>query len=257
MIWGSPLQPGDRILIGSKEVEIDSILSQADYMAGRQFAIDKNPACTAFDQPRCLAGQSKRGFRIPLLNYGTLPAKRSFKLPTPRYDPEAPNALVMPRPPVNSVPSSKYIVEVVVDPYISQHLRPHQREGVKFVYETVMGFKSLGYEGAILADEMGMGKTLQTIALLWTLLKQNPIYDIGSKPVVAKALIVCPVTLMDTWRKEFLKWLGTERIGVLVAGDKTSLRDFTAGRVYNVMVSRSKTLSLALPEPIMDTDHRV
>ena len=49
-------------------------------------------------------------------------------------------------------------------------------------------------QGAILADEMGLGKTLQTIALLWTLLKQNPVY--GSEGIIKKALIVCPVTLI-------------------------------------------------------------
>ena len=125
-----------------------------------------------------------------------------------------------------------------------------------------MGFKSSGCEGAILADEMGLGKTLQTIALLWTLLKQNPIYDpectraVGGRPVVTKALIVCPVTLMNTWRKEFLKWLGNERIGVLVVGDNTNVKDFIVGIVYNVIVSRSKNLPLTWIEITnRGTDH--
>lgn len=65
-------------------------------------------------------------------------------------------------------------MDVVVDPYLSQHLRPHQREGVKFLYEAVMGMKAFEGQGAILADEMGLGKTLQTIALLWTLLSTPP-----------------------------------------------------------------------------------
>ena len=56
--------------------------------------------------------------------------------------------------------------------FVLQVLRPHQREGVKFLYDCVTGDRIQGYHGCIMADEMGLGKTLQCIALLWTLLKQ-------------------------------------------------------------------------------------
>ena len=59
------------------------------------------------------------------------------------------------------------IIDVVVDPLLCKHLRPHQREGVIFLYECVMGFKTANMYGAILADEMGLGKTLQCITLIW------------------------------------------------------------------------------------------
>lgn len=151
----------------------------------------------------------------------------------PRHDPNAPGALVMKRP--ATAPRGQTIVDVVVDPFLSKHLRDHQREGVKFLYECVMGLRDYNGEGAILADEMGLGKTLQTITLLWTLLKQNPIYE--APPVVKKALIVCPVTLINNWRKEFRKWLGNERIGVFVFDDKRKkLTDFTMGKAYNIMI---------------------
>jgi DNA repair and recombination protein RAD54B len=98
-----------------------------------------------------------------------------------------------------------------------------------------MGMRPFNGEGAILADEMGLGKTLQTISLLWTLLKQNPIYE--APPVIKKALVVCPVTLINNWQKEFRKWLGNDRIGVFVAdGKKTRLTDFTMGKSYSVMI---------------------
>lgn len=75
----------------------------------------------------------------------------------------------------------------------------------------------------------------QVIALLWTLLKQNPIYE--DQPVIKKAVIVCPVTLIRNWKKEFRKWLGEGRVGVLVVdGNKTRLRDFTHGRAYNILI---------------------
>ena len=53
-------------------------------------------------------------------------------------------------------------------------LRPHQREGVKFMYDCVTGARVAGHHGCIMADEMGLGKTLQCITLLWTLLRQVP-----------------------------------------------------------------------------------
>ena len=43
---------------------------------------------------------------------------------------------------------------MVVDPYVASVLRPHQREGVAFLYECVMGMKNISGMGAILADEM-------------------------------------------------------------------------------------------------------
>lgn len=45
----------------------------------------------------------------------------------------------------------------VVDPYVGRSLRPHQQEGVVFMYECVMGLKSPEHKGCILADEMGLG----------------------------------------------------------------------------------------------------
>ncbi|KAL8651023.1 MAG: hypothetical protein Q9226_004890 [Calogaya cf. arnoldii] len=137
------------------------------------------------------------------------------------------DALVMKRP-------GDAKVDVVVDPILSKKLREHQREGVKFLYECVMGLRDFNGQGAILADEMGLGKTLQTIALLWTLLKQSP-YGNGST-VIKKALIVCPATLINNWRKEIRKWLGLDRIGVLVADAKTRISHFTHGKSYSIMI---------------------
>lgn len=37
--------------------------------------------------------------------------------------------------------SSLPLVDVVVDPYVAVHLRPHQKEGILFLYECVMGMR--------------------------------------------------------------------------------------------------------------------
>ncbi|KAG0126430.1 DNA repair and recombination protein RAD54B [Tuber indicum] len=241
------LEVGSTTFIAGKEIEVDSVLSREEYLAGRPFLKSAAPppsppppSTTTSTAPQketftAVAPGNFFGskFKTPLLS-STVMGRTHSKVPTPRHDPKAEGALVMPRPSEKSVPAGKVIVDVVVDPFISHSLRPHQREGVMFLYEAVMGLKPFDGRGAILADEMGLGKTLQTIALLWTLLKQNPIF--GGGPVVKRALIVCPVTLINNWNKEFRKWLGKERIGVLVADSKTNIRDFTHGKSYSVMV---------------------
>ncbi|KAL4940383.1 hypothetical protein BDV06DRAFT_21662 [Aspergillus oleicola] len=272
---GATLKTGTVISIGGKEVEIDTEIPRKEYLAGRKFlgttkeaktppssqtrtkvpakkatvpvsiSKEKNasvPASTPGlgktkvkeNRPLSLTSQGSvsGAYKTPLLE-STVMSAVSLEEPTPRHDPKQPGALVLPRP--SSVPKGKRIVDVVVDPILGKNLRPHQREGVQFLYECVMGMRSFNGEGAILADDMGLGKTLQTITLLWTLLKQNPIYE--NAPVIKKALIVCPVTLINNWRKEFRKWLGNERIGVFVFDDKRKrLTDFTMGKAYSIMI---------------------
>ncbi|KAF2033937.1 DNA repair and recombination protein RAD26 [Setomelanomma holmii] len=266
-----PLLPGSGLSLGGKEIEIDGVMEKADYLAGRMFlgtaattpvarveqqkSVEpsyKTPASAKskpkkaggmfgtaiaeFDNKEVVpeykpSGSRKQQFKTPLLSNTAMP-QRNSSIPQPRHDPSAANALVMKRP--ISCPKGKQIVDVVVDPVLSKHLRDHQREGVQFLYECIMGMRCEG-EGAIMADEMGLGKTLQTITLLWTLMKQNPIAE--SQPIVTKALIVCPAGLVDNWKREFRKWLGNERLGVFVANGKDKrITDFTMGKAYNVMI---------------------
>ena len=44
---------------------------------------------------------------------------------------------------------------VLVPPVLAKWLRPHQREGVQFMYDCVMGMKDFRGNGCILADDMG------------------------------------------------------------------------------------------------------
>ncbi|EWC47145.1 hypothetical protein DRE_03514 [Drechslerella stenobrocha 248] len=224
---------GDIISLGGKEVEIDSLLPTSDFLAGKPFLKSKEK--TSDESATIAPAQfyAKGGFKSPLMA-GTGISTVNPQKAVARFDPTAEGALVMKRPAVDLSSKNKTIVDVVVDPVISRHLRPHQREGVAFLYEAVMGMRPYEGRGAILADEMGLGKTLQTIALLWTLLKQNPVH--GQGPVIKKAMIVCPVTLINNWKKEFKKWLGNERIHVFVADAKSNVRDFTHGPIYNVMI---------------------
>ncbi|RIB22309.1 DNA repair protein, SNF2 family [Gigaspora rosea] len=108
-------------------------------------------------------------------------------------------------------------VHVVVDPVLAKKLRPHQVEGVKFLYNCTTGRTVENAYGCIMADEMGLGKTLQCITLLWTLLKQSP--DPG-KGTIEKCIIVCPSSLVHNWANELEKWLGPIRLKALVMDSK-------------------------------------
>lgn len=152
-------------------------------------------------------------FKIPIPNYVrqgscSLGIRRNG-VRRPLHDPEEPNALVLYTPPLLSAQEKltanleKLEVAVVVDPLLSKILRPHQREGVKFMYDCVTGKQIEDNFGCIMADEMGLGKTLQCITLLWTLLRQGP----DCKPLIEKAIVVAPSSLVKNWQNEINKWL--------------------------------------------------
>ncbi|KAB1258133.1 DNA repair and recombination protein RAD54B [Camelus dromedarius] len=137
------------------------------------------------------------------------------------------------------------IVDVVVDPHLVYHLRPHQKEGIIFLYECVMGMRVNGRCGAILADEMGLGKTLQCISLIWTLQCQGPY---GGKPVIKKTLIVTPGSLVNNWRKEFQKWLGRERIKVFTVDQDHKVDEFAKSPFYSVLIISYEMLLRSLDQ---------
>ncbi|CAJ2508853.1 Uu.00g138790.m01.CDS01 [Anthostomella pinea] len=115
-------------------------------------------------------------------------------------------------------------VPVVIDPRLAKVLRPHQVEGVKFMYQCVTGMIDEAANGCIMADEMGLGKTLQCITLLWTLLKQSP--DAG-KPTIQKAIVACPSSLVRNWANELVKWLGPDAITPFAIDGKASKEELT------------------------------
>jgi DNA repair and recombination protein RAD54B len=88
----------------------------------------------------------------------------------------------------------------------------------------------------------GLGKTLTTLSLLWTLLKQGP----GGRPAVGKALIVTPSSLTRNWAEEARKWLGNERLPTMVleagAGGAQQAAEFRHGAVARVCITSYETL---------------
>ncbi|KAK0567835.1 helicase [Tilletia horrida] len=194
------------------------------------------------------------------------------KEPISRFDASAPDALVMPRP---SAEHQKLfnkknlpVVDVVIDPILAKQLRPHQREGVKFLYECMMGMRGEGNAtGAILADEMGLGKTLQTIALISTMLRQNCYYT-SNPQTIQRALVVCPLTLVKNWKREFRKWTGSTISVMCIDGEsKDNVARFAFSRTHQVLVIGYEKLrtcidTLAQAQPpigliVCDEGHRL
>ncbi|KAI8589351.1 P-loop containing nucleoside triphosphate hydrolase protein [Geranomyces variabilis] len=195
--------------------------------------IDRTTLVRKFKIPTFTSGQPIGGGIRVGTTLGTRPRSNVYKGPI--YDPEAEDAIVLHHPRVMSATEklaalslksklgSKGGVEeeihVVVDPMLGRILRPHQIEGVRFLYNCVTGKTKAGAFGCIMADEMGLGKTLQCIALLWTLLKQSPQ---PGKPTIDKAVIACPSSLVKNWANELVKWLGPNSIRPYACDNKGS-----------------------------------
>ncbi|RUS75526.1 hypothetical protein EGW08_016716 [Elysia chlorotica] len=238
------LAEDESLFVGGKEIQVMSVLTESEFQSGKYFSGTTTTTTTSCEKstasPRLTAGAFKP-FVNPLQKNpsGLRQSLVVQKDPLlPKYDPTAENALVMPRPTPeqqwqNTKRDGQAVTDVVVDPYLSNYLRQHQREGVVFLYMCIMGLREHGGLGAILADDMGLGKTLQCITLIWTLLKQGPY---GGKPVVKKVLIITPGSLVKNWFLEFKKWLGTERLNVYaVAADKRA-EDFVKSNMYPVLI---------------------
>jgi len=87
-------------------------------------------------------------------------------------------------------------------------LYPYQETGVRFLRVA---------ESALLADEMGTGKTAQTIATL----EADDLYP---------ALIVSPNTVKSVWLGEFAKWASHRRVRVAGSGTVAATKEAEAVR---------------------------
>ncbi|VDM30476.1 unnamed protein product [Hydatigera taeniaeformis] len=83
-----------------------------------------------------------------------------------------------------------------------EQLYPYQREGVSWLWNL---HKSA--PGGILADDMGLGKTLQTITFLTGYFLSE---EATKKPPTA--IILAPVSVLQTWQSEFSKWSPSMRL---------------------------------------------
>ena len=128
---------------------------------------------------------------------------------------------------------------VQVIPQLACKLRPHQREGVQFLFECTMGLRGFEGEGCILADDMGLGKTLMSLTLIWTLLNQGKTKE---KSAVQKVIVVCPTSLVGNWENEFRKWIGDHCPTFVVKSDPQKvIRNFLSHRSRGILIISYET----------------
>ncbi|KAJ2837838.1 hypothetical protein FBU31_001061 [Coemansia sp. 'formosensis'] len=120
--------------------------------------------------------------------------------------------------------------DVMIPGFIAAQLKLHQLQGMHFMWRNLVvlsnhqsstgdkgtsssGRLILAQHGCILAHSMGLGKTLQTITLIYMLLNTvsapTPIPNfVGSNFNMRHMLILCPPTIQANWTAEFWKWTG-------------------------------------------------
>ena len=66
------------------------------------------------------------------------------------------------------------------------------------------------------AHSMGLGKSLTTISLLFTLLNHPSLTDSQGKGFVRTAMLVVPVNTIASWKSEFDKWTRRLKPSILI-----------------------------------------
>ncbi|KAG6541996.1 hypothetical protein Mapa_016633 [Marchantia paleacea] len=254
---GGDKSEGAMFPIGKLEVEILTKSTEEAFLSGKIFTgtldleadntinVAHKPRFKSFKRP--ILKHSRDGTALPLTTPSTHSGPTNLhcllndlQKPTSGQRIVTEDSLIL-----NTKEVQRGASPVIVDPYLSSKLRQHQREGVQFMYDCVMGLKNSKFTGCLLADAMGLGKTLQVIALIWTLLHQGP----KGRPAVRRVLVICPSSLVENWGKEVRKWLGSERLNALIIHSGTPAKDvkqsiskFQIGKLAPVLVTSYELL---------------
>ena len=114
--------------------------------------------------------------------------------------------------------------DIAVAAPIAKLLKPHQIEGIKFMWNNtfcdLLSERSQNEDaaeidrhyagGCILAHNMGLGKSIQVVALIHTLLThprlvRNVHQDVPNR-IIKCILLIVPVNTLVNWKTEFDKW---------------------------------------------------
>ena len=121
------------------------------------------------------------------------------------------------------------ITPIAAPPGFLGTLRPYQERGLSWL----IFIKSMGF-GACLADDMGLGKTVQLIALLVYERECLPPEEVVTEP----SLIICPMSVVGNWVKEFSRFSPQLKIMVHHGSDRESAEDFArSARAHHVVIT--------------------
>ncbi|KAK8791063.1 hypothetical protein WA158_005694 [Blastocystis sp. Blastoise] len=201
MIKKDSLFIGNLIDVGLWTVELSANLKESNFTSGRVFLGTVPTSDILYSIPLILR---KKGDNTPVNKTPSI--LKPVALVAPPSD-----AFIL-SPEVNT-PLVK-LPAIYIDQFLSKKMKPHQKEGCKFLYQCLYGLRGFAGNGAILADEMGLGKTLTSISAIWTCVNSTPDPRCACSQY-KNAVVVCPSSLVDNWRQEFNKWVGSERIYVI------------------------------------------
>ena len=91
------------------------------------------------------------------------------------------------------------------------HIKPHQEQGLQFLWREITS-EHEDLQGCLLAQTMGLGKTMQVLALLVTLSEAARSSNKNVRDQVppdlrdSRTLILCPPALVENWWDECLLW---------------------------------------------------
>ncbi len=106
---------------------------------------------------------------------------------------------------------------------LSDIMRNYQKTG----YRWLRTVASMGF-GGILADDMGLGKSIQMIAYITAICEENP---------QATTLIVCPASLVYNWENEFKKFKSKLDVLVIAGNNADRERDIAECMQHNVTIT--------------------
>eukprot|EP01119_Soliformovum_irregulare_P014104 TRINITY_DN3826_c0_g1_i1.p1 TRINITY_DN3826_c0_g1~~TRINITY_DN3826_c0_g1_i1.p1 ORF type:complete len:1079 (-),score=279.78 TRINITY_DN3826_c0_g1_i1:71-3307(-) len=124
-----------------------------------------------------------------------------------------------------------------------------QKTSWHYPYEDCEG-KTVTVRGGILADDMGMGKTVETISLIVT----NRCHDLPHLPETMSTLtpskatlIVCPLSVLQQWGDEIVKHTPEGMFKIYVYHGATRNRDASKLAEFDVVLTTFATLAAEIP----------
>lgn len=125
---------------------------------------------------------------------------------------------------------------IYINPKISGKMQAHQKEGVQFMWREVV----TDHQGCLLAQTMGLGKTMQVITLLVTIAEaarspdENVRNQVPKELHQSRTLILCPPALVENWWEEFVMWTPSSSAAALGKVRKVTADIKLQERLYEI-----------------------